>query len=405
MLGENLKSPSQRNQMERRPKIRVNKISLQWHITEKCNFLCKHCYQEKSDYQEFKLNESKEVLEKFVVFLKKNKIVKKNATLQITGGEPFLKDDCFEFFEELHAKKDFFSWILMTNGSLLDREKVNSLKKLGCRLVQVSLEGLKEANDKMRGEGTFELVIEKIKLLLSEDMPTAVSLTLTRDNYQDVFKLAHFLLEIIEGLDAETRLVLGVRRIVPMGKAKETEGQMLEPKELYNFYNNVYEFNKKIKKRGIGLEIAIGCESAIFNEDIEDGQWLSKSSCRVLDKSIVVLMPDGEVYPCRRLPVGLGNIKKMNFDEILNSDGYKKLSILDDYRVPRECFLCKNVENCLGGALCINYAFSEGKKLAPDSQCWKLFESLNDSKHYMVSPKTPKKTFLKTLQILKKNLK
>jgi radical SAM protein with 4Fe4S-binding SPASM domain len=391
-------------EVKKKSNIVIGKMALQWHITERCNWQCKHCYQEQEKSKELSLDELKNILESFVVFLKDNKISKEKAILQITGGEPLLRNDCFEFFKEIHLKKDFFGWVLMTNGSLLNKSNVALLKKLGCYSVQVSLEGLKNENDKIRGAGTFDLITEKVKLLLSEKMPTAISLTLTKRNYKDVFELATFFLKIVKQLDVKTKLILGARRIVPIGNGKELVNEMLEPNELREFYKKVYAFNGEVREGGNNLKIVIGCESGVFNNDIENDQWLPRSSCRVLSKSLITLMPDGEVYPCRRLPVSLGNIKEITFAEVLEGENYKKLSLQDNFKVAKECLFCSNVKDCFGGALCVTHAFSNGKSLSPDPQCWRLFKSLDDSKDYICNKKSFKKVLLKALQIVKNNL-
>ena len=72
-------------------------FKLQWHITECCNFRCKHCYQENYDTPEMSLTQMKDILRQFVELVKKWQIPKNRARLSITGGEPFLHKDFFRF--------------------------------------------------------------------------------------------------------------------------------------------------------------------------------------------------------------------------------------------------------------------------------------------------------------------
>lgn len=66
---------------------------LQWHITERCNFRCLHCYQENYDTQEMNLGQMEKVLIEFVDLIKKWDIPPYRASLIIAGGEPFLYKD------------------------------------------------------------------------------------------------------------------------------------------------------------------------------------------------------------------------------------------------------------------------------------------------------------------------
>jgi radical SAM protein with 4Fe4S-binding SPASM domain len=212
--------------------------------------------------------------------------------------------------------------------------------------------------------------------------------------------------QIMKEGNYKTNLVLGARRIVPMGNGREMIEQLLAPKELLNFYERVQMLNKQMLESdpGNNFSVVCGCENGIFNDHIEDKRFFSFGICGVLIKKIITVMPDGELYPCRRLPIALGNIKKISFQEVFEGNGYKKFAFGEDYKLSKECYFCSNVKNCLGGALCVTHAFSNGKALSPDPQCWKLFKSLDDSKDYVCNKKSFKKVLLKTLQIVKNNL-
>lgn len=66
----------------------------------------------------------------------------------ITGGEPFVRQDISEIVEELYKKSDRI--VISTNGYFTDRiiELCKSFPKVG---IRISIEGLQETNDKIRG--------------------------------------------------------------------------------------------------------------------------------------------------------------------------------------------------------------------------------------------------------------
>ena len=73
----------------------------QWHITDKCNFRCSHCYQENyTDASDMPLEELKIITNKLFQTLSK---WKKKGDVSITGGEPLVRKDLFPFLEYLDS--------------------------------------------------------------------------------------------------------------------------------------------------------------------------------------------------------------------------------------------------------------------------------------------------------------
>ena len=63
----------------------------QWHITNKCNLRCSHCYQESyADQADLPLEELKKIADKIFSTMAK---WQKKGDISITGGEPFLKKE------------------------------------------------------------------------------------------------------------------------------------------------------------------------------------------------------------------------------------------------------------------------------------------------------------------------
>ena len=119
--------------------FQLTSLVLQWHITERCNWRCKHCYQENYETPEMNIGQMEKVIVQYVALVKKWKLPKHRARIQITGGEPFLREDFFLFLEEIKKYSDYFNWGIMSNGSLLTEDIVKRLKVLGIDFFQVSL--------------------------------------------------------------------------------------------------------------------------------------------------------------------------------------------------------------------------------------------------------------------------
>lgn len=338
------------------------------------------------------LEKMEEILNQYVTLIKKWYLPRQNARLQITGGEPFIRKDFLRFLKKVHEYSHFFNWTIMSNGSYLTKNLVNTLKSLGINSFQVSMEGLKETNDEIRGPGSFQKILEAINLLNQAKIAVRVSFTLTKKNHQEIKELA----EVIAPLNVKS---LGVRRIVPFGlSGSQFRNLVLEPLELRAVYQQIEEVNKQMREKEYSLRVTGGCENAIFNDEISAPDLMGHGRCAIVDGRIITIMPDGDALICRRCPIKIGNLYKNTLEEIYYSPVYETLRERED--IPVECYLCSNFSNCLGGAKCVTYAMTG--KTAPDVQCWKLFNSLKESVNYIKSPSLFKKLGL-SIKNLKRN--
>ncbi len=338
-------------------------FKLQWHITECCNFRCKHCYQENYDTPEMTLEEMEGALKQYVGLLERWKIPPSHAYMSITGGEPFLYKNFFSFLAKVYKYSTNYHWSILSNGSLINRENVKILKLFQISDYQVSLEGLEENNDKIRGKGSFQKAIDAIKILVEEKIGIAVSLTITKENQKDILPLANLLTEI--GVKT-----FHVRRLVPWGTGAQLRQSLLEPEELAKLYKNIEEINKDLAKREAALKIPPACENSFLRSDSREGIYCAVSAGR-----IIAMLPNGDILPCRRLPIKVGNILETSLEEIYYSDRMKDVRNAD--KAPNYCQKnCPLYENCLGGAKCITYAYS-GRLDIPDIQCPQIYKCLD----------------------------
>lgn len=342
---------------------------LQWHITERCNWRCKHCYQESYTTPEMDFEMIKNVLNQFVHLLKKWRIPKERARIQITGGEPFIRQDFLPFLGKVYELSDGFHTTIMSNGSFLTKEIVKTLKLFGIEKFQVSLEGLEKTNDEIRGKGSFEKTLKALELLAWAGIDNIrVSFTLTKKNLPEIKELAG----ILAPLSVSS---LGLRRIVPWGAGAQLKKEVLEPQELRVVYKEIEEINKTMIQKKYGLRLAGGCENGIFNDEISAPDLMSYNFCGIIRGRILTILPNADVLACRRLPIKLGNLYEKSLEEIYYSPLYEEWRSQKD--LTAECRSCSNFANCFGGAKCVTYAMTA--KTSPDVQCWKLFKNLGEA--------------------------
>ena len=160
-----------RSEMKR--KLFGTKYFAEVDVTDNCNLRCKHCYHfnGKTDFKTKEL--PLDVWEK-----RFNDLHKKGVRLiLLVGGEPALRKDVL-----MLANQIFPINFVITNGTIKIPESYK-------HLLFVSLDGMKETNDSIRGKGTFSKIMKNY----SGDKRVAINMTLTKDNYkelEDVVKLS-----------------------------------------------------------------------------------------------------------------------------------------------------------------------------------------------------------------------
>jgi len=339
---------------------------IQWQMTEKCNWYCKHCYREDNTLKELDFGTLNYILKQCLELFNALNLKGHYPQINIGGGEPFLRNDLLKFLSLLDRYKDSLSVLMVTNGSLITEELAKELKKIKVlRRIQVSLEGFEDSNDYIRGKGSFEKIIKAAKLLIKQNIETRISLTLIKKNLPDIEKLAIYLRDI--GVNS-----FGIRRYVPLGRGKQLRKHMLSPLELKEFYYRKEELKKRLDEPNKFI-ITDGCDDGLFSR--RNGK-----QCGVIKGHILNIFTNGHISSCRRIPVTVGSVLKK---DLLNT--HFTSDKLSEYRNLENahplCKKCSDFKFCLGGAKCVTFAYF-GTPFAPDPQCWRLFKELPDQRMF-----------------------
>ena len=240
---------------------------------------------------------------------------------------------------------------------MLDEEKVKKLQNLKVNYVQVSIEGIEKTNDYIRGKGTFKKIIKAIQLLKNRKIPVGISMTVNKGNLKDVPAV----IVLANNLNVS---YLSLRQLIPVGRGRQMKETTLNIKEVKELFLYILKARKTSKTK-----IVMGGEDAIL---AQEGHYLPQG-CSAGYTSITVL-PNGDVYPCRRLPIFSGNLLKQSLEGIYyNSEKLQEIRNLNN--INSTCQSCPYFNECYGGAKCINYAYF-GDPFAPSPHCWRLFDKL-----------------------------
>jgi len=160
-----------------------------WNSTRTCNLHCVHCYMDSDakQYQgELSTKEAKEFIDDLADF--------RVPVLLFSGGEPLIRPDFFELAEYTAAKG--IRPTLSTNGTLITRDVAEQIKNIGIGYVGVSLDGLREVNDRFRGKnGAFQAAMEGIQNCVAVGQRVGLRFTINRHNYQELDNIFDFIEE------------------------------------------------------------------------------------------------------------------------------------------------------------------------------------------------------------------
>lgn len=337
---------------------------VQWHLTERCNLKCTHCYQDGGTSEEMSFAEINEVMDEIAGLVKawqEDYDINVSPGLSLTGGEPLLRHDLPEIIDA-GLQKGFEEIYILTNGTLVHGETARSLAARGVKGVQVSIEGPEQIHDSIRGRGSFRAAVSGVSRLLESGMTVTLNCTLSALNaefFPDMLRLASSL-----GVQK-----VGFSRLVPSGRGAGLLDKMLTAKRVKELYESIQAMQSG------PVEIVTGdpiVSQMNCNWDIADGAGTVMTGGCAAGLSGFTLLADGTVTPCRRLPVSIGNVKKDSLREIWTASPVLG-QLRDKSRYKGKCGTCAGWASCRGcRAIAYAYTLMQGCAdfLADDPQCF-----------------------------------
>lgn len=159
-------------------------FAFQWHILDDCDQRCRHCYifsTPKNELHQMSMDSMELVVENCLEMCEKSH---KKPYFAITGGDPLLHPDFWNLLGKLSDLNLDFS--VMGNPHHLTDDVCRKLKKYGCRQYQMSLDGLRKTHDEFRQPGSFDLTLEKIKVLQNAGIKTSIMTTVSKMNMNQI---------------------------------------------------------------------------------------------------------------------------------------------------------------------------------------------------------------------------
>ena len=305
-----------------------------WECTLRCNLRCRHCG---SDCRvEAVKDMPREDFMRVLDSIKAHGMDPHKVFVILSGGEPLMRPDLEECGAEIHAKG--FPWGIVTNALALTPRRFDALVRGGLASMAISLDGLEDDHDWMRGHaGSFRMVDQAIAMLEATphvvyDLVTCVN----RRNYAHLPQIRDYLLS------------RGVRRwriftVFPVGRAAHDPQMRLSGEE----FRGVFDFIRQTRAEG-RIRVDYGCEGFLGNYEGEVRNHLYTCQAGLTVGSVRV---DGTVSGCTsiRARFDQGNIYEDDFVDIWE----QRFQPFRDRRWARrdECRDCRYFRYCRGGGM------------------------------------------------------
>ncbi len=313
--------------------------------TMACNFDCPYCFEHHGSGMM-----SEEIQDEIIRFVETS--IKehhhKHLFVYWFGGEPLLGIEIIESMSRrliaLAEKYDIaYSSAMATNGYLLTPDVVKILERCKLNRLQITLDGMRETNDKTRilrnGEGSFDTIIGNLRKLHT-NIAVHIRTNLNRDNEVEFGQLKSLIREIREQTGADI--------------------------SIYGAHMSVYEFNNKDVSE---LELTAPQYTEVLKKHNMIGtarryhtRFAFCDAAKVFSYCFDEL---GFMYKCWN---DIGN-RRYAYDHVRNVNRSGQLRLISqnalDYLAnsfpeDEECLTCKLLPACMGG--CIKKRIVEHKK-------------------------------------------
>lgn len=247
--------------------------------------------------------------------------------LNITGGEPFLRNDLSDLLEVV--KKKAKRVVVSTNG-LLTQKTVSIMERHPEVGVRISFEGKEETNDCIRGSrGGYRRALKTLKALKSLGLKDlGIAVTVSDQNAEDLPFLYQLASE--NGVELATAILHNAyyfhkedNAILDKAKTEAGLNELVQaylgsshPKDWFRAY-----FTQGLINHMQGRERSLKCSMA---------------------KDSFFIDPHGHIRPCNVMDHPFGNIRNRPFDEIWKSPEAEEARRKVD-RCDRNCWMIGSV--------------------------------------------------------------
>lgn len=308
--------------------------TLFWESTQRCNVRCLHCGSDckaSAEVPDMPAEDFLRVVDSIIPKVDPHRLL-----VIISGGEPLVRADLEQVGLELYRRE--MPWGIVTNALALTRDRLQRLRKAGLRTISVSIDGLCDDHDWLRGHpGSFDRAIRAVSYIAA--CPELAWDVITCVNRRNIATLPQLKERLIEAGVKDWRLFT----IFPAGRAAGVAELRLEPDE----YRSMLDFIEKTRREG-RIRASHACEGFLggYEGEVRDGLYQCNAGLTV--GSILI---DGSISACAsiRSDFHQGNIYTDDFMDVWQNrfEAYRDRS----WMKTGECADCNFWRYCEGNGM------------------------------------------------------
>ena len=322
-----------------------------WNSTRTCNLKCRHCYMssDAKKYQnELTTAEAKQFIDDLADF--------NVPVLLFSGGEPLIRPDFFELAD--YAAKKGVRPTLSTNGTLITPEVARKIKDIGVGYVGISLDGLREVNDKFRGKaGAFEAAMNGIKNCVAVDQRVGLRFTINHHNIQELENIFDF-------IEEENINRVCFYHLVYSGRGNQMMDEDVTAEESRRAMDIIIRRTRDFEERGLKKEILTvdnHCDGVyMYLKALQEGKdelaqqikkYIAMNGGNRSGMAFAEVDTLGYVHPDQFTQHHtFGNVRERKFGDIWQDTTNPIMAGLKDRKplLKGRCSKCKFLDNCNG---------------------------------------------------------
>jgi len=348
-----------------------------WNITRRCNLKCVHCYAHAKDIpfdNELTTDQGRGLIDDLAAF--------GSPVMLFSGGEPLVRKDLPQL--AAYAVEKGMRAVISTNGTLITPRMARTLKEIGLSYVGISLDGMKEINDRFRGvSGAFRSALEGIKNSQDAGIKVGLRFTVNKFNVMEIPKI----FQLLEEMDIPR---VCFYHLVYAGRGSELVKDDLSHEETRAALDLIIDETKRLHAAGKPKEVLTVDNHAdgpyiylrLLKEDPERAkevlELLKWNEGNNSGRGIGCVSWDGEVYADQFWRhYSFGNIKDRPFSKIWMDTSEPLLGKLKEKKkhVKGRCSSCTWLDVC-GGNFRVRAEAVSGDVWAPDPACYLTDEEI-----------------------------
>lgn len=277
-------------------------ISASIDVTGMCNFRCMHCYNNSGKPIDGEMTDN-EVLE-----VVKQIVELKPMSICLCGGEPLMRKNILEIISTISNADCVVN--MVSNGSLITKEKIRQIKEAGLHTLQISLDGINSMqHDTFRGfAGSFDLAVNAIKLAKQEELTVVTSFVPNKLNINSVEEYLKLCQEL--GVTSARFMPL-----IPMGRGSVIDFLLLSANEYYKLQVILEKAKRKYMFNGMLVE---------WGDPLDHYSRMTVNANSGVKTVALEVKANGNLAISTYVPIVVGNVRKNSIKKYWDN-GYKDI--------------------------------------------------------------------------------